>query len=45
MNVFGGKILEVQNSNQIDLREYPKGLYFLKVQSGDKYSVSKIIKQ
>jgi hypothetical protein len=44
-NVFGVKIYEEQNSKQFDLSQYTSGLYFLKVQSGDKYSVSKIIKQ
>jgi hypothetical protein len=44
-NVYGSKSSEVQNAKQVDLSQYTSGLYFLKVQSGDKYSVSKIIKQ
>ncbi|MFH2143685.1 MAG: LamG-like jellyroll fold domain-containing protein [Bacteroidota bacterium] len=38
-------ILSQQNSNEIDLSNFPKGIYFVKIYEGDKFHIEKIVTQ
>jgi hypothetical protein len=45
-NIFGQKIVErksLQNNTRLDLSSYPKGLYLIKVTSGDRAITSKVV--
>ena len=44
-NAVGEKVLQQQTTNEIDLTNFPKGIYFVKIYDGEKSYTNKIVVQ
>lgn len=42
-NIMGEEVMQQSNSNEINLSDKPKGIYFVKINTGEKIHIEKLL--